>query len=335
MQITVCGAGGFGTAVAHVLSKRRDHRVTLFGRDPKIIGTIREKRENRKYLPGLTLSSHFRATTDPEEALTSADIALLAIPSDDMGRFLLNNRSLFTDEHIVISLAKGLEQQTSSRPTQVICEVLKRAPENDRVGVLAGPSFATDLVKGSATLLTIAMPSIKRARELQRILFVNGCLRPNAWNDVVGVEICSALKNIYALGSGIVQGSGAGPSTWASYLGAVGKEMPYLVGEFGGKRETFFRCYAGFADLILTCTSDQSRNKRFGFEIGQGRTVEQAKHRIQSTVEGLHTLQSVHGFVKLYGLHAPIISEIHSVVYKDKSVTQAVQDLMELPLAIE
>ena len=319
--MTVVGAGSWGTALAIHLA-REGHPTRLWGRDGAQLDAMRQARRNERYLPGAEFPDSLQATQGLAEALEGARDALIAVPSHAF-RATLESIKPHLGTHTRIAWAtKGFEIETGLLPHQVAREVLGARPG----AVLSGPTFAKEVGAGLPTAMTVASEDEGFARELAlRLSGPN--FRAYTQGDIMGVEVGGAVKNVIAIGSGIADGMGFGANTRVALITRGLAEMMRLGVALGAVRETFMGL-AGLGDLVLTCTDDQSRNRRFGMALGRGRSLSEAQGGIHQVVEGLPAARAVNDVAQRLAVDMPICREIYRVMHEGKPVRAAVQALM-------
>ncbi len=320
--ITVVGAGSWGTALAIQLA-REGHATKLWGRDGAQLDAMRRARCNTRYLPDAAFPASLRVVDELSEALNGAGDALIAVPSHAFRATLESIKPHLGVGTRVAWATKGFEIRSGLLPHQVALEVL-----GSRSGaVLSGPTFAKEVGAGLPTAMTVASEDVRFAKELA--LSLSGPnFRAYTQTDITGVEVGGAVKNVIAIGSGIADGMGFGANTRVALITRGLAEMMRLGVKLGAVRETFMGL-AGLGDLVLTCTDDQSRNRRFGMALGQGRSTSQAQAEIHQVVEGLPAAGSIHAVAQRLGVDMPICREVYRVMHEDKPVRAAVQALME------
>lgn len=314
------GGGSWGTTVASLAA--RNTETVLWARNAETAGEVNEQHTNSRYLGDLRLTETLRATSDLAEAVETADVLVLGIPSQHC-RSVLEQVA----EHVrpwvpVVSLVKGLEQGTRKRMTEIVADKLPGHP----AGVLAGPNIAKEVVRGFAAAATIAMPEHKQAEMLQN-LFRTTRFRVYTTTDVTGVEFAGALKNVYAIAVGFGDGLGAGDNTRAMVITRALRELTRLGVALGGKTETF-PGLAGMGDLIATCTSPMSRNRHVGFELGRGKSLEQIVEEMNQVAEGVKTVATVMKLAAELGLEMPIAHEVDAVINHGQPVGDAYRGLL-------
>jgi glycerol-3-phosphate dehydrogenase (NAD(P)+) len=319
--MAVMGAGSWGTALAIQLA-RAGHPVRLWGRDAAQIGSMQQSRRNARYLPDAAFPPELEVTADMAAALRGARDALIVVPSHAFRSILQEIAPHLPPVTRIAWATKGFELGSGKLPHQVVSEILPH-----RAGaVLSGPTFAREVGAGLPTALTVASHDEHFARQLA--LSLSGPnFRAYTQTDVMGVEVGGAVKNVIAIGSGIADGAGFGANTRVALITRGLAEMMRLGVQLGAARETFMGL-AGLGDLVLTCTDDQSRNRRFGMALGRGETPAQAHAAIRQVVEGISAAQAVHAVAQRLAVDMPICREIHAIVHAGKPVRAAAQALM-------
>ena len=320
--ITVVGAGSWGTALAIQLA-REGHATKLWGRDGAQLDAMRRARCNARYLPDAAFPASLRVVDELSEALNGAGDALIAVPSHSFRATLESIKPHLGQGTRVAWATKGFEIESGLLPHQVALQVL-----GSRSGaVLSGPTFAREVGAGLPTAMTVASQDARFAKELA--LSLSGPnFRAYTQTDITGVEVGGAVKNVIAIGSGIADGMGFGANTRVALITRGLAEMMRLGVKLGAVRETFMGL-AGLGDLVLTCTDNQSRNRRFGMALGQGRSTSEAQAEIHQVVEGLPAASAIHAVAQRLGVDMPICREVYRVMHEGKPVRAAVQALME------
>ncbi len=322
-RVAVVGAGSWGTAVAALVSNNAD--TVLWARRPELASAIADRHENPDYLPGITLPAELRVTSDIEDACASADVLVLGVPSHGM-RAVLTGAARFVRPAVpVVSLAKGVEQGTLRRMTEVIGEVLPTHLP-DRIGVLTGPNLAREIAAGQPAASVVAMRDEDTAHQLQR-LTMTATFRVYTNPDVVGCEIAGALKNVMAIAAGIADGLGYGDNTKAALLTRGLAELTRLGIALGGNPLTFSGL-AGMGDLVATCTSTQSRNRTVGVELGKGRKVDDVVAEMNMVAEGVKSTAAVLALAERHRVEMPIAEQVGAVLYEGKRAEDLVTALM-------
>jgi glycerol-3-phosphate dehydrogenase (NAD(P)+) len=328
-RIAVVGAGSWGTALALVLSRRGGHTLTLWSHTPAVAETIRKTRENSLYLPGLSIPESVAVTTSLDQASRPAEILVLAVPSEHLRGICCSLAPLLSRDQVIVNATKGIEDGTYLRMTQVIAEVLPH-PEQLPCGVLSGPSFAQEVGAGSPTAITIASCNPAIATRLQEE-FSCPTLRLYTNDDVIGVELGGALKNVIAIAAGITYGLGLGHNTVSALVTRGIAEITRLAVACGGRRETLAGL-SGLGDLVLTCTGALSRNRHVGLELGRGRRLPEILAGMHGRVaEGIRTTDAALGVARNLGVEMPITEQVAALLHERISPRDAMRELMSRP----
>ena len=321
-RVAVLGAGSWGTALALLLA-RNGHDVRLWGHDLEEVAPLCRERENRRYLPGVPFPARLSAGADLVEALAGVELALVAVPSHAYGATLTRLRPLLPMSAGFAWATKGLEHGSGRFLHETTLEVLGR----DRpAAVISGPSFAVEVARGLPTAVTVAAWDMTHALRVAAVLHGSN-LRAYTSSDVIGVELGGAVKNVLAIAAGIADGLGFGANARAALITRGLAEMVRLGVAVGGQRETFMGL-AGIGDLVLTCTDDQSRNRRFGLAIGRGDSAEAASAAIGQVVEGAATVREILRLARRHGVELPITEQVDAVLYRGQSPRRAVENLL-------
>ena len=321
MKIAVIGAGSWGTAIAAALAVN-GHRVSLWGRNASSMEEMREKRENTKYLPGVILPDNIFPTSDPAEAQQGAELFVSVVPAQSFRSVFEQFQSGIPEGSVFVNCAKGIEIDTLKRVSEIIAEKRKDL----RYVVLSGPSHAEEVGKMLPTTLVSASDDADAATLVQDV-FMSSSLRVYTNDDVIGVELGGALKNIIALAAGISDGMGYGDNAKAALMTRGLTEMSRLGEKLGGQRLTFMGL-AGIGDLIVTCTSMHSRNRRCGIMIGEGVEPDEAIRRVGMVVEGIYTTEAAHRLSREYQVEMPITEQLYRVIHGEVKGSDAVENLM-------
>jgi glycerol-3-phosphate dehydrogenase (NAD(P)+) len=323
-KATVFGAGSFGTAIASVLTANFDE-VVLWGRDGATIAAINERHENPGYLPGLTLSPKVVGSTDLERAAAGAELVAVATPSQAT-RDLMKRVATFVPSHVpVVSVAKGIENETLLTMTEVLEQCLPEA-YHPSIAVLSGPSFAKEMILGMPTVVTIASRWEKTAQKAQG-MFSSERFRTYTSTDVVGVQVGGSLKNVIAIAAGMADGLGLGHNTRAAIITRGLAEISRIAMRMGANPLTLSGL-AGMGDLVLTCTGELSRNRKVGIELGKGRPLDDILKDMKQVAEGVKTAKSAKDLSAKLGVELPICEQVYKIAYEGKSPKAAALDLM-------
>lgn len=320
-KLTVLGAGSWGSALALSLAKK-GYNVTMWTLNQEQADKINKTKENIDYLPGVLFPNNITLTTNIEQAIEGSKLIVLAVPSQAIRSVCKQIKPFVSKDQILVDVAKGLERGTGLRLSQV-CE--EELPGNPYVA-LSGPSHAEEVAKDIPTTLVVASENLEIAQEVQDI-FMSPKLRVYTNPDVIGVELGGALKNIIAFGAGICDGLGYGDNTKAALMTRGIREIARLGIALGANTGTFSGL-SGIGDLIVTCTSMHSRNRRAGILIGQGKSLEETLKEVKMVVEGITATEVAYEVSKKMNIDMPITSAIYSVLYENKNANEVVVNLM-------
>ena len=324
LTVAIIGAGSWGTALA-ILLARQGTKVQIWGRPEDGIEEIREGNEHSRYLPGVVIPAGIRATASEREVIEGAEAVVFAVPSQALREVIRRFRAYLTASHLLVNTAKGLETATMLRLTEVMKQEL---PERlwSNIAVLSGPSHAEEVARNIPTAVVAAAESASVARRVQNI-FMGPRFRVYTNPDLAGVELGGALKNIIALSAGISDGLGYGDNTRAALITRGLTEIRRLGVSMGAQEVTFFGL-SGLGDLVVTCNSMHSRNRRAGILLGQGVSLPEVLKSIGMVVEGVETTLAAYRLSLQRGVSMPITAQIYEVLYGGLSPRQAVDNLM-------
>jgi len=322
-KISVIGSGGWGIALAILLHKN-GHNLTIWSFDKKEAEELKTTRENKTKLPNILLPEDIKVTDDLKEAVNDKDILILAVPSKAIRSVSKSLKNIIKDNQIIVNVAKGLEEDTLETMTDIIEEELKG--KKTQVAVLSGPSHAEEVGKGIPTTCVVSAHNKELTLYLQNI-FMNPSFRVYTSPDMLGIEIGGALKNVIALAAGIADGLNYGDNTKAALITRGIKEIASLGVAMGGEQSTFYGL-TGLGDLIVTCASMHSRNRRAGILLGQGKTLDEAIKEVNMVVEGVYSAKSALMAAKKYNVEIPIIEQVNAVLFENKNAAEAVNELM-------
>ena len=320
-KVSVIGAGSWGTALATVLASK-DIKVDIWARNKEQLEDMRKTRENRKYLPGVKLSENISMIDDMGQAINGSDAVLFSVPTQAFRENFQKALEYLTDDMVVINVAKGFELGSLMR----ISEIAYQLKPQVHFCVLSGPSHAEEVGKRLPTAVAVVAKEIKIAEYVQDLFFTDR-FRTYVNSDLVGVEVGSALKNIIALGTGISDGLGYGDNAKAGIMTRGLTEIARLGIALGAERDTFLGL-TGVGDLIVTCTSMHSRNRRCGILIGQGKSPEEATKEIGMVVESMYTTEAAYELAQKVGVEMPITHTIYDIIKGKVDAAEAVEILM-------
>ena len=332
-RIAILGAGSWGTALAIVLSRtRKPHEMSLWVRDSELAESIRSHRENKAYLPGLKLPESVRVHSRLKDALSGAQLVLGAMPSAHARAVYGSAIAHANAGTTFVSATKGLEPGTHLRVSEVVAQVVspKFAP---RIAVISGPSFAAEAARGEPTAVVLASRDAALAKELQEE-FAGPNFRLYTNDDVLGVELAGAMKNVMAIAAGACQGLGLGSNALAALITRGLAEMARLAVALGARSETLSGL-AGLGDLVLTCTGSLSRNRFVGIELGKGRALGEILANMRMVAEGVHTTEPLLALAREHQIEMPITEQVNAILHAGKSPQNAIREIMERPLKRE
>ena len=322
-KISVIGSGGWGIALTILLHKN-GHELTVWSFDKKAAEELKITRENKAKLANILLPEDIVVTDDLKEAVADKDILVLAVPSKAVRSVSKSLKDIVKEKQIIVNVAKGLEEDTLATMTDIIEEELKG--KNPQVAVLSGPSHAEEVGKGIPTTCVVSAHNKELTLYLQNI-FMNPAFRVYTSPDMLGVEVGGALKNVIALAAGIADGLNYGDNTKAALITRGIKEIASLGVAMGGEQSTFYGL-TGLGDLIVTCASMHSRNRRAGILLGQGKTLDEAIKEVNMVVEGVYSAKSALMAARKYNVEIPIIEQVNAVLFENKNAAEVVNELM-------
>lgn len=320
-DVSIIGAGSWGTALA-VLLHKNGHKVTIWSVIESEIEALKREHEHKEKLPGVKLPEDMLFTTDLEGAVKGKDVLVLAVPSPFTRSTAHRMKEYVEEGQIIVNVAKGIEEKSLLTLSQIIEEEIPQAT----VAVLSGPSHAEEVGRGIPTTIVVGADQKETAEYLQN-LFMNEVFRVYISPDVLGIELGAALKNVVALAAGIADGLGYGDNTKAALITRGIAEIARLGTAMGGRFETFCGL-TGIGDLIVTCASMHSRNRRAGILIGKGYSMEEAMKEVKMVVEGVYSAKAAMGLAKKFDVQIPIIEQVNEVLFEGKAADAAVKDLM-------
>lgn len=332
-RIAILGGGSWGTGLAVVLShSRRKHDIRIWVRETSIAQAMQEERVNPTYLPGIQIPACVEASNDLGEALQGAQIVVGVVPSAHARAVFLKAAPYLSADTTIVSATKGLEPATHLRMSEVITQVfsLQFIPA---IAVLSGPSFALEAARGDPTAVVLASHDRPLATFLQEE-FAGPSFRLYTNDDVLGVELAGAMKNVMAIAAGACQGLGLGANSLAALITRGLAEMTRLTVALGGKPETLSGL-AGLGDLVLTCHGSLSRNRHVGFELGRGRSLREILAEMSMVAEGVGTTAALVGLARERNIELPITEQVHSILHLGNSPREAIRAIMERPLKRE
>jgi len=322
-SVGVIGSGSWGTAIAQLIS-RNNYKVLLWGRDNSVIDDINKNHVNSKYFKGIKLSKNIKATVSLKEVAENSEVIFMVIPSVAFRIISQKLGNYLNGSHIIISATKGIEDNSFSPMSNIIEE---ETPVK-KIGALSGPNLSKEIMMKHPSATVVASDFECVINKIKTILN-HKLFNVYGSNDIIGVELSGAYKNIVAITSGISTGKNYGVNTF-SYLITEGMiEMRKLGLAMGSKEETV-SSLAGIGDLIATCTSPLSRNFRFGKALGEGKSLEDAKKEINQTIEGIFAVKSINHFAKIHNVKLPLLSTMHNIIYKGKEIDESIEKLLQV-----
>jgi glycerol-3-phosphate dehydrogenase (NAD(P)+) len=339
-NIAIIGDGGMGTVLGMLLCEK-GIAARIWGYDRRQLEEIAKNRENRKFLPGYKLPKELEFEHDDKRIMSGADLIVSAVPCQFMRSVWTRLKEHVPEDVAIVSVAKGIENDTLLRPTEILAEILhcvqndKGEARNELLAVLSGPTIADELARKLPATACAASRNESLAEKIQHTFSDNiPWFRVYTNTDIVGVELAGAMKNVIAIAAGIIDGAGAGDNAKAALLTRGLAEIKRLGITMGARPQTFSGL-TGLGDLVTTCISPTGRNRSFGERIGKGQTIEQAQGANESVVEGIATCESVIALAERYGVEMPITQAVYKVLFENKPVQIAIADLMKRRLKAE
>ncbi|EEO03226.1 MULTISPECIES: NAD(P)H-dependent glycerol-3-phosphate dehydrogenase [Vibrio] len=323
VEMTVIGAGSYGTSLAISLA-RNGANIVLWGHDAEHMARLDADRANHEFLPGIAFPDTLIVETDLQKAVQASRDLLVVVPSHVFGIVLKSLQPHLRADSRICWATKGLEPETGRLLQDVAHDVLG---DSYPLAVLSGPTFAKELAMGMPTAISVASPDAQFVRDLQEKIHCSKTFRVYANSDFIGMQLGGAVKNVIAIGAGMSDGIGFGANARTALITRGLAEMTRLGAALGAQPETFMGM-AGLGDLVLTCTDNQSRNRRFGLALGQGKDVDTAQTDIGQVVEGYRNTKEVWMLAKRMGVEMPIVEQIYQVLYQGKDARLAAQDLL-------
>lgn len=320
-KVGILGAGSWGTALS-LLLYNNGHEITVWSIDKTEVEMLQKEREHKSKLPGVSIPQEIMITNDLEEGMREKDFLVLAVPSVFTRSTARSMKPYIQTGQKIVNVAKGIEEDTLMTLSEQIEEELPEA----NVAVLSGPSHAEEVGRRLPTMCVVGAKSKETAEYLQQA-FMNEYFRVYISSDIMGIEIGGALKNVIALAAGMADGLGYGDNTKAALITRGIAEITRLGVKMGGKAETF-QGLTGIGDLIVTCASTHSRNRKAGYLMGQGMTMKEAMNEVQMIVEGVYSAKAGLALAEKHAVPMPIIEQINRVLFEDKNAAEAVRELM-------
>lgn len=324
-NVTILGAGSFGTALATVLDTAGNN-VQIWAREADVVNAINKDHRNPAYLTDLELPESIKAYHDIEQCMRDQDMILFATPSHTLREIAARIKPCLDGHEILVTVSKGIENDTFKTMSQILVEVMEGVTYEDNVGVLYGPSHAEEVATLKPTTVVAAAYSTRTAKIIQDT-FLTPMFRVYVNNDVIGVEIGGSVKNIMAIAAGVIDGAGLGDNAKAALITRGLHEMRRMGAMMGAHPDTFSGL-TGMGDLIVTCTSTHSRNRYVGHQIGSGKKLKEVTKSMNMVAEGVKTTKSVHGWAQKTGVDMPITSAVYRVLFEDEDPKDALNALM-------
>ncbi|MBA5762757.1 NAD(P)H-dependent glycerol-3-phosphate dehydrogenase [Vibrio sp. 404] len=323
IAMTVLGAGSYGTSLAISLA-RNGANVVIWGHEPEHMAKLEADRANHEFLPGIDFPDSLIVESNLEKAVQASRDLLVVVPSHVFGIVLNDVKPHLLSNSRICWATKGLEPETGRLLKDVANDILG---ESYSLAVLSGPTFAKELAMGMPTAISVASPDAQFVADLQEKIHCGKTFRVYANSDFIGMQLGGAVKNVIAIGAGMSDGIGFGANARTALITRGLAEMCRLGAALGAQKETFMGM-AGLGDLVLTCTDNQSRNRRFGLALGQGKDVDTAQQEIGQVVEGYRNTKEVWMLAQRMGVEMPIVDQIYQVLYQDKDAREAAKDLL-------
>lgn len=324
-KIAIIGAGSFGTAIAVVLG-HSGYPITIWAREKEVVQGINQNSINPEYISDVQLPKAIRASHSIGETIKNADMVVFATPTHALREVANKCRQYFSGEEIIVSVAKGIEQNTLMTPSQILVDVLEGVVLEDQIGILTGPTHAEEVSKFKPTAITASAYSKRAARIIQET-FMTPMFRVYLNHDILGAEIGGALKNIMAIAAGIVDGAELGDNAKAALMTRGLHEMKRMGCALGASQDTFSGL-TGMGDLIVTCTSEHSRNRYVGYNIGRGLSLDEITSGMTMIAEGVKTTKSVSQWSRRNNVEMPITEAVYKVLFENMDPKDAVNELM-------
>lgn len=331
MNIAVLGAGGWGTTLA-ILLQQNSHKITLWEYDGNYAKEIALSRDNKIYLPGITIPKEISITDSVEEACSNKQMIVIAVPTQFIRSVLINMKSFDFKNTTFVSVAKGIEKDTLKTVSHIIRDEIKNISP-DQIGVLSGPSHAEEVARNIPTAVVAASHDTFIAKQIQST-FMTSYFRIYSTTDILGVEYGGALKNVIAIGAGIIDGAKFGDNTKAAIMTRGIAEIARLGIALGANPETFSGL-SGMGDLIVTCMSKHSRNRFVGEQIGMGKKLSDIVKNMQMIAEGVETCRSVHQLSLKHQIETPIASAVYKILFEEQDPTKVTYELMTRDMKAE
>jgi len=331
VRIAVIGAGSWGTTLADLLAKKGEE-VNIWAYEPEVARQINNSRTNKLFLPGISLNPGLKASTDLNAVVEGSELVLMVCPSHVFRSLLSRLVASLSPGAVIVNATKGIETGTLFRMSEVIRDVVP-AEKGARLVTISGPSFAVEVARERPTVITAASESLETAGLVQN-LFSTNYFRVYVHDDIIGVELGGALKNVVAIATGMIDGMELGMNTRAALITRGLVEITRLGVALGAKPGTFAGI-SGLGDLVLTCTGDLSRNRQVGLRIGRGETLAEISQNAYTVAEGIRTTESAYQLSRRHGIEMPITEQVYKILFEGSSVKAAIVELMKRELKQE
>jgi len=331
-KITIIGAGSWGSGLARLVSDN-GYRVMLYDVNPDIVTEINTYHTNKSKLPVGSLNENVSATTDIAKAVAFGTIIVLVVPTAVIRQALRAINGVIQEKKLFVNASKGIEPDTYKRVSEIVGEEIDSAYVEGFVA-LSGPSHAEEVIQQMLTLVTSASDNPEHARKIQQIFSNHTYFRVYTVTDLIGVELCSSLKNIIAIASGVIAGLGYGDNTRAALITRGLVEIARIAKVLGAETKTIYGL-AGLGDLVVTCTSLHSRNYQAGYKIGSGKDLEQALSEMTMVVEGARSAVAAHQIIRKHNIYAPIIEAVYDIIYNKQNPRERIKKMMQTDLKDE
>ena len=326
IKIGVLGAGAWGTTIALLLSKKNN--VLLWANEKKVVQEINLKNKNNTFLKHVKLNKKIKATNNLND-FSEIDFLFIVVPTQYISITLKKLKGTLSKHCMIINASKGIEISSLSLISEIISNHFPKNP----ISILSGPNFAKEIASGKPTASLIASKSISDSKKISKLIS-SSHFRPYLSNDIVGAQICGAMKNVYAIGCGIITGKKFGDNAVASIISRSFAEISLVCKKLGGKPETLMGL-SGLGDLFLTCSSDKSRNFSLGLKIASGKKTSTLLKSKKTVAEGAHTVKAIHKLSKKLKIDLPINNEIYKILYLNKDIDKSISELLNRPLTTE
>jgi len=326
IKVGVLGAGAWGTTISLLLSKKND--VLLWANEKKVVQEINSKNKNSTFLPGIKMNKNIIASNNLND-FKEINFLFVVIPTQFISITLKKLKNKLNSKCVIINASKGIEISSLS----LINSVIRNHFPNNPISILSGPNFAKEIALGKPTASLIASQTMNESKKISQLLS-SAYFRPYLSNDIIGAQICGAMKNVYAIGCGIITGKKFGDNAVASIISRSFAEISLVCNKLGGKPETLMGL-SGLGDLFLTCSSEKSRNFSLGLKIASGKKTSILLRQKKTVAEGAHTVKAIYRLSKKLKIDLPINNEIYKILYLNKDIDKSISELLNRPLTTE